>query len=280
MTRWLVLFVLGVSLALAGCREAQREAGESAEPEAAHFCSGVSEIPAAECEALVALYEGTDGPNWALKRGWLETEQPCTWAGVKCEEGHVTGLLMNYNDLRGPLPVELGQLRELRTVSLYFNYLSGPLPPELGQLAKLEILILHNNRLEGSIPPELGQLASLKQLDLESNRLSGPIPAALGQLAHLEHLNLKDNGLSGPIPPELGNLAALRGLLLAGNKLSGSVPQELGKLANLWMFDVNYNDDLAGGVPDKLQDLPGSGYDFFKWNRGEEEESPKATPGN
>jgi Leucine-rich repeat (LRR) protein len=270
MNRWLLISVL--ILALVGCRGAQSEVSDETQLEQAEqsFCSAVSEIPAAECEALVALYESTDGPNWALKRGWLETAQPCGWAGIQCEEGHVTGLLMNYNDLRGPLPPELEQLPELRTVSLYFNYLSGSLPPELGRLAKLEILILHNNRLEGRIPPELGQLANLKQLDLESNRLSGPIPAELGQLAHLEHLNLKDNQLNGPIPAELGNLAALRGLLLAGNNLSGSVPAELGNLAKLWMFDVSYNDELSGNIPDKLQALPGSGYDFFKWKKGEE----------
>jgi hypothetical protein len=236
------------------------------EPEANPICASVTEIPGAECEALVAFYNSTDGPNWLLKRGWLETAQPCDWTGVECEAGHVTALMLNYNDLQGSLPPEIGQLSKLKTMSLYFNYLNGSLPVELGRLSELEILILHSNRLEGNLPPELGQLTRLKELDLDSNKLTGSIPPQFGQMASLEKLNLNNNDLSGPIPAELGNLSELRGLFLAGNKLSGAIPAELGNLANLWMFNVDYN-ALQGEAPGRLQELPGSGYDFLKWKK-------------
>ena len=41
-------------------------------------CTSVTQIPVAECEALVALYNGTDGPNWYRNTGWLATNMPCT----------------------------------------------------------------------------------------------------------------------------------------------------------------------------------------------------------
>jgi len=40
-------------------------------------CAGVSEIPTSECQALVALYNNTNGPDWADNTGWLVTNSPC-----------------------------------------------------------------------------------------------------------------------------------------------------------------------------------------------------------
>ncbi|MER2529260.1 MAG: hypothetical protein ABTR07_15155 [Candidatus Competibacter denitrificans] len=43
-------------------------------------------IPLAERDALIALYNSTDGDNWTIKTNWngaAGTE--CTWAGVTCD---------------------------------------------------------------------------------------------------------------------------------------------------------------------------------------------------
>jgi hypothetical protein len=55
-------------------------------------CSTVGEMPSVECQALVALYEGTNGPGWMNHGGWLTTSTPCGWYGLTCDAGHVTGL--------------------------------------------------------------------------------------------------------------------------------------------------------------------------------------------
>lgn len=47
-------------------------------------CADVTEIPQAECEALVQLYNSTDGPNWTNNTDWLQTNTPCNWYGVAC----------------------------------------------------------------------------------------------------------------------------------------------------------------------------------------------------
>jgi len=41
-------------------------------------CSNVTEIPTAECDELVTLYNSTNGPNWRNKTGWLTTNRPCS----------------------------------------------------------------------------------------------------------------------------------------------------------------------------------------------------------
>jgi hypothetical protein len=264
MKNRIVSFIWVFVLALTACRVDQTEPDRPVAPDRgeASFCSAVSDIPEPECEALVSFYNSTGGSDWRLNRGWLDTAQPCDWAGLTCANGHVMAITINDNDLRGSLPPELGHLSKLETLVLYFNYLEGELPPELGRLSDLRVLILHDNKLSGPLPPELGRLSRLEELDLQANKLSGRIPVELGKLANLKRLNLNNNDLSGPIPPELGDLTNLRGLFLAGNNLTGRVPPELGKLSNVWLLNLNYN-HLSGDLPDSLQDLPGSGYDFI-----------------
>ena len=228
-----------------------------------YFCQHVTEIPPAECEALVALYDSTDGDNWGNNDGWLETTTPCTWYGVTCTDGHVDCIWLSENGLTGPIPPDLGSLSSLEELGLDWNALSGSLPPELGELAELRVLDLErNNYLSGPIPPELGNLPKLESLSLGMNRFSGGIPPELGDLATLRHLSLAYNGLSGSIPPELGQLAELRVLDLEGNEgwlcpdcyLSGPIPAQLGNLAKLESLSLGMN-RFSGGIPPELGDL-------------------------
>lgn len=39
-------------------------------------------IPVAECEALIALYTGTNGASWTNKTNWLTVPNIDTWHGI------------------------------------------------------------------------------------------------------------------------------------------------------------------------------------------------------
>lgn len=220
----------------------------------AFACADVSEIPQSECQALVAFYASTNGPDWLSQGGWLTTNTPCRWDGVGCQDGHVRTLGLTNNQLSGPIPPELGNLANLQELCLHSNNLSGTIPPELSNLTNLQSLILDINLLAGPIPSELGNLANVRRLRLANNDLSGLIPAELGNLAHLEELHLSNNDLRGPIPAELGNLAQLQVLVLEGNPLGGSIPPELGQLANLQELSLFVN-QLNGPIPPELGHL-------------------------
>ncbi|MEM7536496.1 MAG: clostripain-related cysteine peptidase [Chloroflexota bacterium] len=101
------------------------------------ICSIVDEIPTAECEALRALYESTDGPNWLNNDGWLHVTNPCHWHGVTCEDGRVTQLKLAANHLLGSIPSEIGALTHLQVLSLRDNLLMSELPHTLTGLTNL-----------------------------------------------------------------------------------------------------------------------------------------------
>jgi hypothetical protein len=191
--------------------------------ETANFaCAGVSEIPLAECDALVALYNSTDGPNWSNHTHWLVTAAPCAdWFGVECNEGHVDVLLLAANRLNGVIPGAVADLTRLEHLDLSMNQLSGGIPPELANLTNLLILNLSSNQLSGGIASELGNLPSLEQLDLASNQLSGPLPLTLGNLP-LFYFNFADTALC--IPPDGDFQAWLAGIeeLQSTNRTCGA----------------------------------------------------------
>ena len=225
-----------------------------------------SALSISEREALVALYEATDGPNWTNSENWLTDAPLAQWHGVRVDrEGRVTRLELPENGLAGRLPPEIGGLAKLDALELHGNRLTGPIPPELGGLASLWRLNVSGNRLTGPIPPELGNLSELGRMFLDGNELTGPIPPELGRLSALEtlylgggpslwKLDVSRNRLTGPIPPELGNLSELRRMYLDGNELTGPIPPELGRLSALEALDLGYN-PLTGPIPPELGNL-------------------------
>jgi len=206
-------------------------------------CRDVTQIPEAQCNTLVALYDNTAGANWKTNTGWKQTNTPCSWHGITCANGGITRIDLLENHLIGTLP-PLSALTSLTHLYLNNNQLSGSIP-DLSTLTRLTYLILHTNQLSGSIP-DLSALTNLTHLSLHYNQLSGSIPD-LSTLTRLRRLFLNYNQLSGSIP-ELSALTNLTHLYLSYNQLSGSIP-DLSMLTSLTHLSLNYN-KLSGSIPD------------------------------
>ncbi len=228
---------------------------------------------------LVALYNATGGPGWAIRRNWLTDKGINAWEGIVADaEGYVTEIFLARNNLTDSIPPELGELARLEVLALYGNQLTGRIPPEIGKLTRVRHLSLADNRLEGPIPPEIGGMVSVDTMYLSGNSLSGPIPAEFGNLVEIEHLALFENELSGPLPaefgklrklktmflvdnrfegplpPELGDMTSLEDIGLSRNRITGSIPPELGRLRNLKSLELGSN-QLTGSIPPELGDM-------------------------
>eukprot|EP00752_Nemacystus_decipiens_P016125 g14419.t2 len=193
-------------------------------------------------EALVVLFNATDGLNWKENANWDTHADLSKWYGVQAnDQGRVVVLALFSNNLQGPIPSELGNLTALEELRLSGNQLTGPIPEELGKLTALKELYLNGNKLSGAIPAQLGALTKLTWLDLSSNKLDGSIPEELGKLTALKELSLSGNNLSGAIPAQLAALTKLTWLNLSSNKLDGHIPRQLGDLSALQYLSLSEN---------------------------------------
>ncbi len=126
-------------------------AATAVQPGEPQLCQTLNAVPARECQALLLLYESTNGPQWQEQTNWLQRTSPispCDWAGVRCAGGHVTRLLLAGNNLTGPLPRGLGQFSFLTHLHLANNGLRGALPPDLCELVDtLQIATVDHNQL-------------------------------------------------------------------------------------------------------------------------------------
>ncbi|KAG6779075.1 hypothetical protein NC652_010933 [Populus alba x Populus x berolinensis] len=185
---------------------------------------------ASERAALVTLRDAVGGRSLL----WNLSENPCQWVGVFCDQKNSTVV-------------------ELRLPAMGF---SGKLPVALGNLTSLQTLSLRFNALSGQIPADIGDIISLRNLYLQGNFFSGEIPEFLFKLQNLVRLNLANNNFSGVISPSFNNLTRLDTLYLERNQLTGSIPD-----LNLPLdqFNVSFN-NLTGPIPQKLSSKPASAF--------------------
>ncbi|XVF71084.1 hypothetical protein PTKIN_Ptkin12aG0006600 [Pterospermum kingtungense] len=189
----------------------------------------VSSDLASDRAALMALRAAVGGRSLL----WNLTSSPCNWTGVNCTQNRVVELRLPGMGLSGQLPIAIGNLTQLHTLSLRFNALSG------------------------SVPSDFAMLSSLRNLYLQGNGFSGEIPGFLFSLQNLIRLNLANNNFTGTIPEGINNLTRLRTLFLENNHLSGSIPDI--NLPSLDQFNVSFN-QLNGSIPKGLSGKPQSAF--------------------
>ena len=200
-----------------------------------------------EMEALVALYNATNGAGWTDSTNWLNDGVPInSWHGVGTDtEGRVVNLSLPGNNLVGPLPAELGNLTKLRHLGLAGNQISGAIPVKLGSLTNLTGLYLGYNQLTGAVPGELANLVNLERLHLDNNQLSGAIQLEFGYLSKMKTLYLQGNQLTGALPSTFMQLTTLEVFAFSNGEAGLCAPTD--DAFQTWLQGIS-NQQLAVGV--------------------------------
>jgi Leucine-rich repeat (LRR) protein len=81
-------------------------------------------------------------------------------------------------------------MNQLRSLSLSQNQFTGTLPIELGELSNLRYLNIAENSFRGQMQESMvGNFTKLEILSLEQNNFTGTLPRSFGYLSSLGALN-------------------------------------------------------------------------------------------
>ncbi|KAE8678101.1 putative Leucine-rich repeat protein kinase family protein [Hibiscus syriacus] len=178
---------------------------------------------------------------------------------IPAEIGNLRNLInfnLANNELVGSIPNTIGRLRKLQSLSLQVNKLEGTIPYELCHLRSLGFLYLTGNNLTGSLPACLGDLVSLRNLYLASNNFVNSIPSTLTRLIYVLQLNVSSNSLTGALPIDIGNWKVINTIDLSENRLSGEIPSSIGELEDVAYLSLARN-RLQGSIPELIGGLRG-----------------------
>ncbi|MDO5614999.1 MAG: T9SS type A sorting domain-containing protein [Cruoricaptor ignavus] len=153
-----------------------------------------SPIPESEYQALVKLFDSTNGENWVNK--WNTTENNLhltSWFGVGIKGGHVVSINLPNNNLTKSLPEEIADFPNLKILNLQNNHLTGNLPNNIGNLSLLEVLDVNTNQLSGELPLGIASLQKLVKFSIANNKFQGEIPTFLSDFAVIQHLDISSN---------------------------------------------------------------------------------------
>jgi hypothetical protein len=154
-----------------------------------------SDVKKIQRYVLATLFYSTNGAQWNNNADWMTDGDECAWyitSDSFCKNGSIAELDFfdedDYvgNNLVGTIPNELALLSSsLVKLKLAYNSLVGPVPTQIGLMKNLTSLALSGNSLSGRIPTEIGWMTYLDWLGLDSNRLTGLIPTEIGLTTQL-----------------------------------------------------------------------------------------------
>ena len=136
---------------------------------------------AIEKEALIELYNSTDGDHWSNNTNWCSDNPVGLWRGVTTDvNGLVTKLDLSAKGLNGTIPESIGNLTNLTYLNLGWNdELTGPIPESIGNLVNLTHLAFAQCKMTGTIPETVMNLTKLDDFSIYLNHFDGTISEKL-----------------------------------------------------------------------------------------------------
>mmetsp|Transcript_35350 Transcript_35350/g.40922 ORF Transcript_35350/g.40922 Transcript_35350/m.40922 type:complete len:463 (-) Transcript_35350:79-1467(-) len=155
----------------------------------------------------------------------------------------------------------IGDAPSLVVLNVRFNNLSGPIPDELTNLKHLRYLAISNNNFKGSFPLGMANLESLEDLSMSNNQIKASLVGVQFPIS-LRSIDISNNELSGVIPDSFlleTPIDAKLSIDLSRNELQGIVPANLARFNSLELY---LKDNFFDGLPKALCEKK-------EWNNGD-----------
>ncbi|KAL5550389.1 hypothetical protein UlMin_000565 [Ulmus minor] len=199
-----------------------------------------------------------NAPQSTKLQKWSQNSDCCSWEGVTCKEGRVTGLDLSWETISTRIENStLFNLQSLESLDLSVNQFNAPIPARIGNLTSLNYLDLSFAGFVGQVPISISRLIKLVTLDLSDNHFNSTIPARIGNLTSLVSLSLQGCELYGEFPKEIFKVPTLQTLDISGNELlQGSLPEfpQNNALQTLLLYGTNFSGPLPTSI-DNLRNL-------------------------
>jgi hypothetical protein len=124
--------------------------------------------------------------SWTRRNGWLVNADECSWFHITCApinlggtvgtQNVVTAVCLNFNNMKGTIPADLGLLTALKYLDVGFNALTGTLPVSIGQWTALTVFGVAYNALTGTLPASIGSWNQIQAAFFQDNQFTGTMP--------------------------------------------------------------------------------------------------------
>lgn len=107
--------------------------------------------PKSTQEGLMEFYDMMNGNDWFENTNWGGPD-PCTYYGIICNNGEVTEIFLDSNNLHGQFNDSIqwtSGLANLEVLSFPFSHISGTIPCQLGKLAQLYYINIQQSFFSG-----------------------------------------------------------------------------------------------------------------------------------
>jgi len=243
-------------------------------------------IPQIECEALVDIYNSTNGDSWTnwstaswTSDAWLTIgSDPCSWTWVTCDAWigpdtmNVQEVKLWFNNLVGPIPTSINDLLYLEALWLWWNDLTWGIPSEIYTMISLLDLRIHNTTIWWTISSSIGNLVNLTYLNLLNSELTGTLPTTIENLDSAtdvllwnQDLNNNLNSFTWWIPSEYWNLDSVEYLSIENCWVSWTIPSSLWNASTLQTLRISWN-NLSWTIPVELWNLSNLNSLLIWWN--------------
>lgn len=195
--------------------------------------------------ALIDLYNSTNGAAWTNNTNWL-TGPIETWEGVTVTNCRVTKLVLQNNNLDGPLPTSFSDLTGLKYLTLKENNISGVL--DISPMNSLLIINVTDNNFSDIT---FGTNNLLQRVHISNNPITPGKTIDLSAMRQLIDFRAPGMGLSQVVLT--GDYNNLRYLFIQDNQLTGTLDMSNMPRLTISFAHNNQFSDFNLGVGADLQ---------------------------